>query len=450
MTKWLSKYLKPSQISKLYAGLALIAIFAVSVTITEINAPTKRERVPETNVTNIITSQQTREMGLDAIADKMKSMAIEQEKQQKEVQRLRDENKKLKKETVNSVELAKAVKKTEAELVKLKQQNSDLETNVNQRVSDAVEYALKKHKVSTILTGGNSSTTSHGQPMSRPEFSSANTNSTTIPNLPVPQRKKSAQTDNSSAFRYGDSTQAASSNTEPVASVSEERNEALLMIIEPEVAAVSEGQSEIYLPKGAMLTGVLITGVDAPTTSSAQEQPMPVLVRVKKEAILPNFRTLQEVRECFALMAGYGDLGSERAHFRGESITCVKDDGTVIEQSFASYAVGEDGKAGIKGILVTRNSTVLANTMMAGFASGLASAFNVTPVPVIATESNGTQQYQDVFSPSAVQGGAAKGASRAMDKLADYYLKLADAMHPVIEVSAGRTVDMVITEGTTL
>ncbi|GMQ49673.1 IncHI-type conjugal transfer protein TrhB [Vibrio sp. 10N] len=406
--------------------------------------------MPETNVTNIITSQQTREMGLDAIADKMKSMAIEQEKQQKEVQRLRDENKKLKKETVNSVELAKAVKKTEAELVKLKQQNSDLETNVNQRVSDAVEYALKKHKVSTILTGGNSSTTSHGQPMSRPEFSSANTNSTTIPNLPVPQRKKSAQTDNSSAFRYGDSTQAASSNTEPVASVSEERNEALLMIIEPEVAAVSEGQSEIYLPKGAMLTGVLITGVDAPTTSSAQEQPMPVLVRVKKEAILPNFRTLQEVRECFALMAGYGDLGSERAHFRGESITCVKDDGTVIEQSFASYAVGEDGKAGIKGILVTRNSTVLANTMMAGFASGLASAFNVTPVPVIATESNGTQQYQDVFSPSAVQGGAAKGASRAMDKLADYYLKLADAMHPVIEVSAGRTVDMVITEGTTL
>lgn len=450
MTKWLSKYLKPSQISKLYAVLALIAVLVVSVTITEMNAPKKRERVPETNVTNIITSQQTREMGLDALADKIKAMEIEQAKQQKEVQRLKTENSKLKKETLNSVELARAVKKAEADLVQLREQNSELETNVNQRVNNAVEHALKKHKVNTILGGGSSTRTSTAQPMSRPEFASSNTSSTTTPSLPVPQRKKLASTDNSSAFRYGQPTQEATSDTEPLASVSEERNEALLMIIEPEVAAVSEEESQIYLPKGAMLTGVLITGIDAPTTSSAQEQPMPVLVRVKKEAILPNFRTLQEVRECFALMAGYGDLGSERAHFRGESITCVKDDGTVIEQSFGSYAVGEDGKAGVKGVLVTRNSTVLANTMMAGFASGLASAFNVTPVPVIATESNGTQQYQNVFSSSAVQGGAAKGASQAMDKLADYYLKLADAMHPVIEISAGRTVDMVITEGTTL
>lgn len=448
MTKFLSKYLKPSQISMLYAVLALIGILSLSVFITEMNTPQKRERVEKTNVTNIITSKHTREMGLDAVADKVKEMEVKQADQEKELLRLREENKRLKKENIDSVSLARAVKQTKSELEKVNERNAELERTVDQRVQDAVEAALTKRKIDVILGGSESKNTP--QPMTRPEFSQPSVNANNRTNLPVPKRK-TVSTDNSSPFTYGQQTKEVS--TVDVASSvgqAEERNEALLMLIEPEHQTVKEDKSQIYLPKGAMLTGVLITGIDAPTTSSAQEQPMPVLVRVKKEAILPNFKTLQEVRECFALMAGYGDLGSERAHFRGESITCVKDDGTVIEESFASYAVGEDGKAGIKGILVTRNSTVLANTMMAGFASGLASAFNVTPVPVIATESNGTQQYQDVFSPSAVQGGAARGASQAMDKLAEYYLKLADAIHPVIEISSGRTVDMVITEGTTL
>ncbi|MGR5178819.1 TrbI/VirB10 family protein [Vibrio mediterranei] len=446
MTKFLSKYLKPSQISMLYAVLALIGILSLSVFITEMNAPQKRERVEKTNVTNIITSKHTREMGLDAVADKVKEMEVKQADQEKELLRLREENKRLKKESLDSVSLARAVKQTKSELEKVNERNAELERTVEQRVNDAVDAALTKRKIDVILGGSESKNTP--QPMTRPEFSQPSVNANNRTNLPVPKRK-TVSIDNSSPFTYGQK-EVSTVDVASSAGLAEERNEALLMLIEPEHQTVKEDKSQIYLPKGAMLTGVLITGIDAPTTSSAQEQPMPVLVRVKKEAILPNFKTLQEVRECFALMAGYGDLGSERAHFRGESITCVKDDGTVIEESFSSYAVGEDGKAGIKGILVTRNSTVLANTMMAGFASGLASAFNVTPVPVIATESTGTQQYQDVFSPSAVQGGAARGASQAMDKLAEYYLKLADAIHPVIEISSGRTVDMVITEGTTL
>ncbi|GAM71768.1 incF plasmid conjugative transfer pilus assembly protein traB [Vibrio sp. JCM 19236] len=173
----------------------------------------------------------------------------------------------------------------------------------------------------------------------------------------------------------------------------------------------------------------MLTGLDAPTASSAQNNPIPLLVRLKKEAILPNFHTLDDVRECFALMAGYGDLSSERAFLRGEAITCVRKDGQIIEQSFKGFAVGEDGKNGLKGTLVTRNSTVLANAMMAGFAAGMASMFDVNPVPVISTSSSGQQEYQDVWSSQALQGGAAKGASEAMTKLADYYMNLADSMH---------------------
>lgn len=443
MTKFLQKYLKPSQITKLYMLLALAAVMGISIAISSMTTPERREFKPKAKVTNIITTTKSRDMGLDAVADKLKQMEKDMLKQQKEVERLRDENTKLKKNTSDSALLAAELVKTKGEVKKLQALNSENSQTLDSRVNAAVTAALKERKVEQILNGGSQSIT-------RPEFVQSVSGDSQV-NLPVPSRKTSSSgsNDQQSPFRYG-STQVGTQSSEVAVPLTEARNENLLMVIESESVVNQEDDDEIYLPKGAILTGVLITGVDAPTTSSAQDNPMPVLVRIKKEAILPNFVTLNEVRECFALMAGYGDLGSERAHFRGEGITCVKHDGNVIEKTFGSYAVGEDGKAGIKGTLVTRNSTVLANTMMAGFASGLASAFNVTPVPVIATESSGTQQYQDVFSASAVQGGVARGASKSMDKLADYYLKLADAMHPVIEISAGRTVDMVITQGTVL
>jgi len=43
---------------------------------------------------------------------------------------------------------------------------------------------------------------------------------------------------------------------------------------------------------------------------------MPALIRVKHQAILPN-RVRADVRECFLLVSGFGDLASERAQLRG-------------------------------------------------------------------------------------------------------------------------------------
>mgnify|MGYP000067765320 CR=1 FL=1 len=453
MTDFLSKYLTPSQISKVYGLLALVCVIGIGIFLAEITLPEKKIRPEKTNVTNIITATKSRDLGLDAVSDKIKIMERNLHELQEESNRLTERNNKLEKDSKASITLAKELKSTQKELERLKT-NAEIKANAfEERVNKQVTAALKEQQVKGVFNEqGNSLTESSintSQPMGRPEFQQSSSDK-----VPTVKRKKS----NVSAFSYGTEIepvldeQYTSENPNFVTYANPEiRNENLMTTIEPATLSVQESdEAEIYLPKGSILTGVIITGIDAPTTSTAQENPMPVLVRIKKEAILPNFATMQEVRECFALMAGYGDLGSERAHFRGESITCVRHDGSVIEENFASYAVGEDGKAGVKGTLVTRNSTVLANSMMAGFASGLASAFNVTPVPVVSTDPSGTQQYQDVYSSAALQGGAAQGASKAMDSLADYYLKLADAIHPVIEISSGRTVDMVITEGTTL
>jgi conjugal transfer pilus assembly protein TraB len=456
MTDFLSKYLTPSQISKVYGLIALVSVIGLGVFLAEVTLPEKRVAPEKTDVTNIITASKSRELGLDAVSDKIKLMERKIYDLEDDATRLAERNEKLEKHSKDSIALAKELKKTQQELELLKDEAEVRSKEFEERVNEKVASALKEQQIQGIFNeqDGSSSTASKSgsqpKPMGRPEFQQ-----NTSDKIPTVSRKKS----NVSAFHYGTNDiepvldeQSTLETSSVVERTSHEiRNENLMTTIEPATVMVQEPEdAEIYVPKGAILTGVIITGIDAPTTSTAQENPMPALIRIKKEAILPNFVTLQEVRECFALMAGYGDLGSERAHFRGESITCVRHDGSVIESDFASYAVGEDGKAGIKGTLVTRNSTVLANSMMAGFASGLASAFNVTPVPVVSTDPSGTQQYQDVYSSAALQGGAAQGASKAMDSLADYYLKLADAIHPVIEISSGRTIDMVVTEGALL
>ncbi len=219
---------------------------------------------------------------------------------------------------------------------------------------------------------------------------------------------------------------------------------------EPNDERVPEAPAPLYLPAGSLLSGTLITGLDAPTHESARREPFPALLRLQKEAILPN-RFRADVRECFLIVAGYGDLSSERAYLRGESLSCIRYDGGVIETRLDSYAVGEDGKAGIRGRLVSKQGQLVARSMMAGFLQGLAGAFDVNPVPTFRTGDTGdTQLYQRVMSSDAIQGAAIKGTGKALDRIAQFYLDMAENMFPVIEVDAARRVDVIVTRGTAL
>jgi conjugal transfer pilus assembly protein TraB len=47
----------------------------------------------------------------------------------------------------------------------------------------------------------------------------------------------------------------------------------------------------------------------------------------------------------------------------------------------------------------------------------------------------------------AVYAGLGAGVSSALDRLADYYIRLAEQVFPVIEIDAGREIDVVITKG---
>ena len=95
-------------------------------------------------------------------------------------------------------------------------------------------------------------------------------------------------------------------------------------------------------------------------------RPIPVNSADPERSHPPN-RFRADVRECFLIVSGYGDLSSERAYLRGETFSCVREDGGVIEAKLDAYAVGEDGKAGVRGRVVSKQGQIIAKSMMAGF-----------------------------------------------------------------------------------
>jgi conjugal transfer pilus assembly protein TraB len=208
-------------------------------------------------------------------------------------------------------------------------------------------------------------------------------------------------------------------------------------------------KSEIYIPAGSIMSGVLLTGLDAPSSNQARRDPFPSVLRIKHDTILPN-RFRMDFRECFLISSGYGDLSSERAYMRAEVLSCVKTDGAILETPIDGFAVGEDGKAGVRGRLVSRNGQVIANSLLAGFVAGISQAFvpqRVQSVNLTGPNGSGTAPFQ-YPSPEMIAGqGIAGGVRGSAQQIAMYYMDMARNIFPVIEIDAGRKVDFVLIRG---
>jgi len=212
---------------------------------------------------------------------------------------------------------------------------------------------------------------------------------------------------------------------------------------------IDNGSDSLFLPAGSIISGVLITGMDAPTSPQARKEPFPALIRIKHEAILPNNFRLN-LSECFLIAGGMGDMSSERVMMRSEVLSCTTKDGGVVEASLDSYAVGDDGKAGMRARLVSRNGQLIAKSLVAGFMEGIASAFKPQQVPSVNLNSTGTMTYQTPSSEYVIGRGTAEGAYTAAGKIADYWMSLAKDITPVLELDAGRQVDFIVKKGVSL
>lgn len=202
-----------------------------------------------------------------------------------------------------------------------------------------------------------------------------------------------------------------------------------------------------YITSGSFARAVLETGVVVGTGTASSSSPEPIMLRLVDMAIFSKGFNTEQIKEAVLIGSCIGDISSERAKCRLETVSLKNRHGQIIEKAVEGWLIGEDGRPGIKGIVVDKSSDIARAAVLSGMLGGISQFFENQATNGIFPISPITGQQNALKAKDALKAGAFSGAGNALDKLADYAIKRAEAMSPVIVVASGRVVDVVFKKG---
>ncbi len=225
----------------------------------------------------------------------------------------------------------------------------------------------------------------------------------------------------------------------------EKREPELVKFTPAETSQAQEHEQKklkLKIPVG-FVKGITLTGLDAPTFQWGMQNPHPILVSLEDREILANNRNLN-LKSCFVLGSGFGEVSSERAYIRLVKISCIGKDNTLYEGEVKGWLIDDDGKVGLKGRLVTKQGAYLSKSLIAGFLSGISRILQTSSTTVSISPLGATS----TIKPSQVtKVGIFAGTGNAMERLARFYEKMAEQIFPVIEITPGRRVAVLFEGG---
>ena len=107
----------------------------------------------------------------------------------------------------------------------------------------------------------------------------------------------------------------------------------------------------------------------------------------------------------------------------------------------------EYGNTRIKGTVYDKAGSIVRSAAIAGFLSGTSSFISSYSNSGIKFEPNsGLAQFSPQTGAKLLEQGASKGIGNAVEKYADFIIKRAEQMQPVIKIDGGREFEIVFTE----
>ena len=199
------------------------------------------------------------------------------------------------------------------------------------------------------------------------------------------------------------------------------------------------------IPAGSVVKAVLLSGADCSVGVHKPTGPNMVLLRPLDNGKLPR-NVKVPLKGSVIIGNAVGDIASERVYIRAERMTLVERDGSFVETEVSAYVSGEDGREGLRGVVVDRSGQIITRAAFAAFLQGVGQTLEATlnnqVIEKLAeTNTNKTLLNIDLYRTSAIQGG-----STALSRLSDYYIKRAEQLQPTIQIAAGRIVDVIFTK----
>jgi len=214
--------------------------------------------------------------------------------------------------------------------------------------------------------------------------------------------------------------------------------------IDTRIAVKPPVSSYNHIPATSYVSGHLLGGIAVSTSVTSASEPIPVVIKLTGRGNLPK-KFAVDLKECRLLASSYGDISSERAIVRAEELICEnKAAGLITSTKVSGVIYGDDGANGIRGTVVSMSDKHLKNAVIGGVLSGFAGTakgqggLDITALGAVSTKSKGIKDM--------AQDGLLSGASSAAEKLADYHIKLAENISPVILVPGGTKVDVMFTK----
>lgn len=216
-------------------------------------------------------------------------------------------------------------------------------------------------------------------------------------------------------------------------------------LIEDEMNLHTPRDSKLYIPETGYVKGILLGGISVSTSVGSSSEPVPVVIRLTGRGNLSkNFKA--DLSDCRILGSSYGDLSSERAVIRAETLICEnKELEEIVTTKIVGLVYGDDGMNGIKGRVVDMSTKHIKNAAIGGMLSGFAGTmknegqFTISSLGAVNTANPGIG--------SRLKDNTLTGMGNAAEKIADYYIKQAENMSPVLLIPGGTRVDVVFTKG---
>ncbi|WP_103896861.1 TraB/VirB10 family protein [Rickettsia fournieri] len=202
-----------------------------------------------------------------------------------------------------------------------------------------------------------------------------------------------------------------------------------------------------YITTGSFARGLLLTGVVVGTGTNNASSPEPIMIRLVDTANFSKGYKTKQIKEAILIGSCSGDISSERAKCRLETVSLINNKGDIIEKNVEGWLIGEDGRPGIKGIVVDKSSDIARMAVLNGVLGGIAHFFQNQATNGIFPISPMTGQQNALKAQDALKAGLYSGTGNALEKLADFAIKRAESMSPVIVVGSGRIVDVVFRKG---
>lgn len=205
-----------------------------------------------------------------------------------------------------------------------------------------------------------------------------------------------------------------------------------------------------YVTSGSFARAVLMTGVVVGTGSNSASNPEPLMMRLTDAGIFSKGLRTEQIKEAILIGDCSGDLSSERAKCRLQTLSLENTKGEIIERPVHGWIVGEDGRNGVKGIVVDKSSDMLRMAMLNGVLGGMAQFLQNQSTKGVFPVSPITGQQNALSGASTLKGGIAHGAGDAFSKMADFVMERFNSMSPQIVIASGREVDVVFQHGVDL